>query len=249
MRKSAGLLFAAAVLLFLARPVAAQGDVKAIVDKAIKAHGGEEKLTKLKATRLKAKGTMSAMGADIAFTLQAANMLPDKVQSELKLEVMGQTIPIIQVYDGKKGWVSAMGEVKELEGDELKEMKDQAFGDYLDSIVPLKTDKKLKIEKIADEMVEGKAAVGLKISSEGHKEVKMFFDKESGLLVKAQKRTKDPAMQEVNADVFYLAYKDVEGVKVAMKQLVKHDGKKFVEVEVTEVKLLEKLDDSVFAKP
>ena len=102
------------------------------------------------------------MGVDLPFTLQAATMLPDKVQSELTLEVMGQTIPIIQVFDGKKGWVSAMGQVKELEGDELKEMKEQAFGDYLDSIVPLKTDKKLKIEKIADTMVEGKAAVGLK---------------------------------------------------------------------------------------
>jgi hypothetical protein len=236
-------------LVALRGPATAQEDAKATVEKAIKAHGGEEKLNKYPASQIKAKGNMNTMGADIEFTVEAASQLPDKMHNEIKLEVMGQALTVIQVYDGKQGWVSVMGQVTELEGDQLDEMKEQMFSDYLDNLVPLLKDKSLKLEVIGDEKVDGKPAAGVKVSAKGHKDTKMYFDKETGLLVKSERRALDDAMQEVNAETFYRDYKDVSGVKQPMKVLVKHDGKKYMDVEVTEVKLLEKLDDSLFKKP
>lgn len=248
MRKHLTCLVTVPALLLLASPLAAQ-DPKAIVEKAIKAHGGEANLTKYKATRAKAKGTISAMGIDVEFTVEAASQQPNKMRNELKLEIMGQALTVLQVYDGKKGWVSTQGQVMELEGDDLAEMQDQVFGDYLDSLVPLIRDPEIKLEAIADEKVDGKTALGIKVTAKGHKDVKMYFDKESGMLVKSQKRARDPGMQQVDAEAFYQDYKDVSGVKQAMKVLVKHDGKKFLTAEMTEIKLLEKLDDSIFTKP
>lgn len=240
---------AAAVLALFVGSVRADDNLKAVVEKAIKAHGGEEKLSKFQASKIKAKGSMSAMGVDIDFNAEAASQLPDKIRVDLKLEIMGQAINVIQVYDGKKGWVSAQGQLMELEGDQLDELKDQAFGGYVESLVPLIKDKSIKLEPVGEEKVDGKPTVGIKVSAKGHRDIKLFFDKESGMLVKSQSRAKDPAMQEVDAETFYKDYKDVDGVKQPMKLLVKHDGKKYLEAQVTEAKLFEKLDDTTFAKP
>jgi hypothetical protein len=55
--------------------------------------------------------------------------------------------------------------------------------------------------------------------------------------------------QEVSEESYFGNYKDVSGTKQAMKLNVKHDGKKFIDCEVTDIKLLEKVDDATFAKP
>jgi hypothetical protein len=53
-------------------------------------------------------------------------------------------------------------------------------------------------------------------------------------------------MKEVAQEQFPRDYKDQAGTKYPSKSLVNQDGKKFMEIEVTEYKGLEKLDDSVF---
>jgi hypothetical protein len=44
-------------------------------------------------------------------------------------------------------------------------------------------------------------------------------------------------------------YKDFEGVKRPAKMVIERDGNKFLDLEITEIKLLEKLDDNEFQKP
>ena len=68
--------------------------------------------------------------------------------------------------------------------------------------------------------------------------------------MKSRKKSKDPnGGQEVEAETYYKDYKEINGTKQSMKQLLKHDGKKFLEAEVTDMKLLDKIDPSTFEKP
>ena len=98
--------------------------------------------------------------------------------------------------------------------------------------------------------VEKRAALGVKVSSKGHRDVDLYFDKETGLLVKTETRVKmDGSDVEVQEESFASEYKEVQGTKQAMKFTVKRDGKLFVEGEATELTLSEKLDASTFAKP
>src|SRR5262245_10271929 len=231
-----------------AGPAVAQ-DAKSVIEKAIKAHGGEEKLTKFKATKVKAKGTLQLMGVPIEFTAEASSMFPDRFREELKLDIMGNMITVLHVYDGKKGWLSAQGMTMELTGDELDQVKEQAYSNYIENLVPLLKDKQFELSLLDETKVDGKPALGVKVSSKGHKDIKMYFNKESGLLVKTEQKTRDPAMQEVEAEAYYHDYKDVNGTKQAMKQSIKYDGKKFLDAEVTDIKLLETLDAKTFEKP
>ena len=58
-----------------------------------------------------------------------------------------------------------------------------------------------------------------------------------------------PFAGEVLEEVFYRDYKDIKGIKTASKLLLKRDGKKFVESEMTEMEYVDALDDSLFEKP
>jgi hypothetical protein len=77
----------------------------------------------------------------------------------------------------------------------------------------------------------------------------IFFDKDSGLPVKQVAAVKDFTGTEFTQETFFSNYKDVQGIKKAMKIENKRDGERFLDVEFTEFKLAEKLDPKVFAQP
>src|SRR5262249_21640762 len=101
------LLAAAAfgVALVLAPQSRAQDEAKAIIEKAIKAHGGADKMAKTKAIRPTAKGNLQLMGQALGYTETSTIQPPNQVQSALTPEIMGQQIPIIVVDDSKTCWV------------------------------------------------------------------------------------------------------------------------------------------------
>jgi hypothetical protein len=55
--------------------------------------------------------------------------------------------------------------------------------------------------------------------------------------------------QEVTQETTYSDYKDMGGIKKAAKTIVKHDGEKLMEMQVTEFKVLDKVDPKTFEKP
>src|SRR4249919_2942732 len=75
---------------------AADDDPKAILSKAIKAHGGEEFLTKHMAGQSRHKGKITLAGVgEVEFTQETAYMLPDKLKESVELTVAGQKIKVV----------------------------------------------------------------------------------------------------------------------------------------------------------
>src|SRR5437763_974410 len=88
----------------------AQDDAKAILDKAVKAHGGAEKLGKIKAQTSKAKGRIEVAGG-LDFTQESTVQHPNKFKEVVHLTVNGQQIDVTTVYNGKEGWINANGQM------------------------------------------------------------------------------------------------------------------------------------------
>jgi len=245
------LLLTAAVALLGAStaPAPAADDTRAIIDKAIKATGGAATIDKHKASKSKGKGTLSIMGTDVDFTSESTSQFPNKFKEQLNLEVMGQKIALTIVYNGEKGWVNTNGNTMELEDQMAKELKDAAHAQRVSRLTTLK-DKMYKLAPLGEVKVNDKPAVGVKVSTEGQRDVSLYFYKDNGLLAKVERRVLDQqAGQEVTEERIMLEYQDVDGQKAAKKILVNRDGKKYLESEVEQVKYLDKLDDSEFAKP
>jgi hypothetical protein len=241
-------LTASCVLLACGGPATAQDDAQKLIDKAIKAHGGLEKLSKVTAVLLKTKGTLELMGG-VGFTQEISIRHPDRFKEVMHLEVGGQAVTITTAYDGAKGWVSVNGESKEVEGKFLEELKEGAHLARVMRLVFLK-DRSVELSPLGELKVNDRPAVGVKVVCKGHRDVDVFFDRETGLVAKLVRRGVDlMSDQEITEERIIMEYQEVEGQKTPKKAVVTRDGKKLLEAEVVEVKYPAAIDDSEFVKP
>jgi hypothetical protein len=221
----------------------------AIIDKAIEATGGAQNLSKRRAESFKGKGTFHGLGQAIEFGGEWWIQPPDKFKNVINVDAGGQKFEIVQVVSGNKGWRSMMGNVEEMTEEQLGEAKEELYASRIAQLTPLK-DADVKLTPLGASKVGDKEVLGVKVSSKNHKDISLFFDKKTGLLVKSQHRAKDQmSQQEVERDTIYSDYKEQDGIKLPMKISTKQDGKDYVDMAVSEYKLVDKLDDKLFTKP
>jgi hypothetical protein len=91
--------------------------------------------------------------------------------------------------------------------------------------------------------------VVLKVTGPDGKDFTLFFDKESGLPVRQVARILSFQGEEYTSETTFADYKDFDGIKKATKITVKRDGEPFQSWEVTEFKVLDKVDAEIFTEP
>jgi hypothetical protein len=226
-----------------------KGDAGAIIDKAISALGGEAIASK-KGMTSKAKGTFYGLGDGIPYTSETAIQLPDCQRSNIEAEVNGQKLSFITVINGGKAWRKMNGDGMALDGDALEEAKEDVYAALVSTILPLKN-KSFKITSLGDSKVDGHAVTGIKVAHKGHRDISLFFDKNTGLLAKTERRIKDVqgGGDEMNQETLFSDYKEVDGSKLAAKVTIKREGKKYIEQENSDMKLSDKLDPKLFTEP
>jgi len=245
--------FSAAVLAFAlvaARGMRADDEAaaRAIVDKAIKASGGEAELSKYKASSSKMKGTVHTQGMELPFTGEIFSQGAEQQRIEAEIEVENQKFSFVSVLNRDKAWMKIAAETSEMDEDKLVETKEAAHAGWVATLAPLK-DKEYKLATVGEAKVGDELALGVRVSRKGRRDVNLYFDKKTHLLVKTETRVKDDETgQEVTEESFLSGHAD-KGLRQAMKLSIKRDGKPYVEAELTEFKAEEKLDDSVFGKP
>jgi hypothetical protein len=246
MQRTFGVVVTSALLfVFLGAVRADDADAKSIVDKAIKALGGEEKLSKIDAFSTKTKGTINFGGNENDFTSETTV----KGLTHLKRESGNDQFHLVLVVAGDKGWRHFGDNAAELEGEGLDSEKRNIYLQVIPvTLVALKS-KGFKYEAAGEEKVGDKPAVALKVTGPDGKDFKLFFDKESGLPVKVVATVRGFQGEEVEQVATYNDYKDFSGIKKATKGEVKRNGEVFQTYEVTDFKLLDKVDPATFTEP
>jgi hypothetical protein len=223
-------------------------EARKLVEQAIKAHGGLTALIKYKAVTVLDKGTFHGMGVPIPYTGEYIFQEPGQQKVTVEAEVMGQTFKFIQVVNKDKGWESIMGMTKAMDADKLAEQKEEVYAGSVTSLAPL-AGPGFTLALAGEIMVADRPALGVRVSHAGHRDVTLYFDKGSHLLLKTEQQVKNEGGQEVNQETVYAEYKEIEGVKHAMKLTIKRDGKLYVESDIQEYRFHDGLDESTFAMP
>jgi hypothetical protein len=136
----------------------------------------------------------------------------------------------------------------ELPKEQEEEMKVNLALQEAEQIVPLLDKDKFTVKAESDEDVMGKKASVLVVTPKSVKrEFKLFFDQKTGLLVKTAHRGMGTEGSEVLEEAYHTDFKKIEGVPVATKIEVKHDDKKFLTAELSDIEILEKIDKKEFA--
>jgi hypothetical protein len=237
------------VVLALALVGHAQDDgARAQLDRAIKAHGGAEKIGKLTASRVRSKGKLELLGG-IEFNQSIAYQLPDKLREELDMEVMGQKVKTVSVFNGKKAAILVNGKPLPLT-DAIKDALKDA-GHLLEVVRLVKlTTPPYELSALGEARVNDRPAVGVRVARKGRKDVNLFFDKKTNLLAKVEHRVTDPLSgQEQTEERIIVEYETTGALPSAKRVVMNRDGKKFMEIEVLEVQHPDGISDDEFAVP
>jgi hypothetical protein len=226
-------------------------ELRALITKAIKARGAEENEAKYKALNLKGDGTFYGLGDGIPYTAEWHFKGEKQSRFTLEFKNMGTTLTFTKIISGDKGWNKINDEVKPMPADELAEEKEEMYAKWVSSVRPLK-DKAFKLAALGEIKIGDKAAVGVRVSRDGKRDINLYFDPASGMLLKNEYQVKDiqgGANKEMQQETFFTDYKDFKGSKYPTKITINRDGKRYVEAVMTEVRPLETVDDALFAKP
>jgi hypothetical protein len=233
-----------------------EADMRAVIAKAVQAHGGAESLNKYRAVRMKFKGQRDYRGEAVAFTGDSAFQLPDRLRVEVDTAALGKKHRIVQVLNGDKGWVSLNGKTQNMDEELLAQIREQLYTDEVTRLTPL-NNKAFRLTPLGEKKVAGRAAVGVRVEHKGRRPISLYFDKANGLLLKSETRVRSEARaaklgernSEVTQETYYEDYRKVNGMQVAHKTRVQRDGQPFLEAEATEVQVAAKLPEGTFAKP
>src|SRR4051812_38408749 len=98
-------------------------DATALLDKAIKALGGEAKLSQVKAAAWKTKGTIAFGGNDSEVATQTTVQGLDHLRQEFEGDFGGNKVKGLTVLAGDKGWRKFGDDGTELDKDAVANLK------------------------------------------------------------------------------------------------------------------------------
>lgn len=249
MRRLVGVCCVAAVLGGAARGDE-EAEARAVLERAIAAHGGAEKLARYTAATMKIRGRLhNGLGAACDFTGVTA-AAPRKLRVEVYLTVPGRGLKTVQVLNGGQGWMAHNDQVRPLSREELDEEKEHLYVGVVSHLVALR-EKHYRVEALGEADIYGREAVGLRVRRKGRRDVNLYFHKMTGLLLRTECLVKDleSGGREFVVETLYDDYRPVDGVQVAHRFTIRRDGRLYVQSEAVEVKVAERLDDRLFARP
>ena len=230
-------------------------EARAIIDKAIKAHGGADKLSQFKAVSAKWVGKHKVENMFYWDAVRVVTYeMPDKIRFDFEVEnPKGGTFAFSRVVNGKRGWQGSVRGTRDLKEVEVAQIVDELYAHWPASMVPLK-DKGFEFSPVGNSTVDGKDAVGVRVSCKGRPDVNLFFDKKTGLAIKSDRRAKDPGTnQEYTAESIYRDHKAFQGVMWPTNRLDRRDGKDLEEnsgrFELSEFQAHDKLEEKSLARP
>lgn len=222
-------------------------EAQKIVDRAVKAIGGKAVVEKARISILDDSGTYYGMGNGLPYTGRYVSQFGEP--SRFRMEIKGV---FVQVVNGDKAWVSAGGQIMDVEGEALETLKAGMLIAYAASLIPLqKPNDKFRLSLAEPETVEGEECDGIKVDHEGMPTVTLHFSRRTGLVRKMKHKTKaaETGFQEVVDESVFHEYRKFDGVPSVVKMTIMRDGKKFLESAPTNYSYPTTVDDSEFEKP
>ena len=208
-----------------------------ILDRYVQALGGEAANRRLTGRVTKGEITIDGQSG----TFEIYEKAPDKHLIVIQIPGVGS---VREGFDGRVGWTADPADgVREVRGAELTDLRREA--DFyrelrLREVYP-------RIELKGAESVNGREAYALEMFPADRKPETMYFDKETGLLVRFDFVSDGPDGEE-RVENYLDDYREVDGVKFSFAGRHKAGSMEIVQ-KVREMIHVAELDDKMFSKP
>jgi len=226
-----------------------QAEGRAILDKAIKALGGEEKLKARATFRAQGKATITLNNNPIALSFDVLLHNLDQLRGDMQLEA--NNTPAAFVFNRDKGWTKIGDNVVDAD-ESIPVMRGVIYSVRLCQTLLPATDREVKLAPFGEVKEDDRPVLGVTISRKDWPDVLVFFDKETGLPIKSEMRVKNREKKESTWTLYYEDYREFDGVKHFSKLRFKIDGLEIpteAVLEVTAAGAVNAARDENFAKP
>jgi hypothetical protein len=207
-----------------------------LLDKYVQAAGGAAAIDKV--TSRVMKGTIDFGGMSLPIEIYAKDPL-----KRISFTHMAEG-DNVTAFDGREGWLGMSGHpLREMHGSDLD-------GAAIDADLHLSSHLK---QMFSESRTEGTEKIGdhdayvVIGQREGKPPIRLYFDKESGLLVRLM-RFGETALGWLPTQIDYADYHDVDGVKVPYRWTLARPSGRFT-IQVNELKQNIAVDDGKFSKP
>jgi Photosynthetic reaction centre cytochrome C subunit len=200
-------------------PNETEGDTRdtAAVDrvfaKYIQAIGGAERVAALKS--FSATGTYSGYDTDQQpMPVEIFATAPAQRTTIVHMALDGQTLDSVRTYDGKEGWIASPDKpvpLMTLTGGNLQGARIEAM-----ALFPAQLRQAFTRWKTASASIDDRDVQVLEGSAPGQLPVKLFFDADSGLLIRLLHYSASP-VGRTPTQIDYATYREVSGVKLPFR--------------------------------
>jgi hypothetical protein len=226
-----------------------QAEMRALVNKAIKALGGESRVKELDAVTWKATSSFDRAGTPYTWKMEGSFRGWEQARLDSTFEAGGGTRSGTTIINGNKGWSKNDNGQAELKQGIVSLFKGYFYPIRLAQMPALLKDKAYTLSALGEMTIRGRPAVGVKAIRKGCPDADVFFDRETGLPLKCQAQIKLSSGKEPVFEFFLSKPRDMGAVKHFTEIEFHRDGVKYLTIEVTEVKPSADLDADLFAKP
>jgi hypothetical protein len=228
----------------------AQDDPAAIIRKAITGMGGPEIASQWTGPfRLKMKGIIAIDGYKYAAQSETVFQPPDRIRTILTSQNEAEQHRMIEVLNGKKAWRKDHDETEGLDTPKTMQLMHGLYSQRVEALVPLLTESIFQLSTLPAAEVEGRDAAGVRVSSKQQADIDLFFDKQTGLLVKSERMAMDPDRDDVRREDYFRNYRDSAGGKHWTTLAIYEDGKLLLQMDVVSLQCVDRIPDQEFAKP
>jgi photosynthetic reaction center cytochrome c subunit len=219
------------------KPETALPSADDVFEKYLTAAGGADAINKI--TSRVEKGTISGFG-DQHFPIEIVSKAPDKRWSTMHLQGGESTT----AFDGKVGWLSFPGRPVHMMN------AAESAGARIDADFRLPVDAKSLRDKwkpAPGEIIDGHQTNLLVGQSEGQPPIRLYFDAQSGLLLRLVRYTETP-LGRLPAQLDYADYRDADGAKIPYQWTLSRPGNRFT-IQIEQLQQNVPVDNAKFTPP
>ncbi|HEY8504410.1 MAG TPA: hypothetical protein VIL46_07485 [Gemmataceae bacterium] len=250
MKRMLGGLMLAAVSLGPAGVARAADDTAAqkLIDQAVRAQAGTpERLEKMANMTQTMRGGMTSPAGELPARRNVEARWPEHCRITTDLVFNDQQARVVLTLAGSRGWRAGPEGPAEMSAAELDELRAEVYASWVTTLLPLK-EKGWAFSLLPEARVNGRDAVGVRVTRKGRPDVQLYFDKQTHLPVKTVFRAKEAGLNIVKEWVLS-DHKSFEGLTLPAKLTVLYDGRKVATWAVTEYRFPARIDDATFEKP
>ena len=237
-----------AFLFLLLAGTASAEDARALIDRAIQAHGGAARLERTKKGHVKAKCEVKDVNAPFEYEIEEWFDLPARNKRIYDEKGHGTARHVEWLFMGKESWMREGSRRVEHKSWPVSLSAEQQQWYAVLAILLLLREKDAQLTSLPEETKDGRILAGIHVvyflySGD------YFFDKSTGLLARSKRTWQSPVNgEEEDAETIYEDYRDIQGIHYPMR--FKVAAKKYSSTfTLSSIEFLDKIDESIFSKP